>query len=234
MHLLTKRLTLPAAIVAALAFAAPASAVNLLVNGDFATNDLTGWTTTGAAGVVDASSGAAVFVGGGSPDGNLVQDFAAQTIAVTLSFEFVNGDPTGGDRATNFFLRGGVGGQINMRVRPGGDLQIFQSGGPSWQDIFPDGTAVNDGVTVNTLSLTVNDFGANFDYDVTVNGNTVTGLGFFQNLAPPEISGITFTNDFGATAFTIDNVSVDPIPEPSGALLLAMGALGLAVRRRKR
>ena len=230
---LTRRLTLSAAVLgSSIALASQASAVNILVNGDFATNDITGWTTTGAAGIVDASSGAAVFAGGGAPDGNLTQAFTPQVTPVTLYFEFVNSDPVGTDRATNFFFAG-AGGQINMRVRPGGDLQIFQSGGPSWQNIFPDGTATNDGSTVNTLSLTVNGVGGGWDYDVTVNGNTVTGLSFFQNATPTDIDRIVFTNDFGATAFTVDNVSVDAIPEPSGVMLLGLGALGLAARRRR-
>ena len=209
-------------------------AASLLTNGDFSTNDTTDWITTGAAGVVDASSGAAVFAGGGSPDGNLHQDFTPTTSSITLSFEFVNPDPAGADRATNLFF-GGTGGQINLRVRPGGDIQIFQSGGPSWQNILPDGTATNDGSTVNTLSLTVNDVGGSWDYDLTVNGNSATGLGFFQNAAPTDISRITFSNDFGSTGFTIDNVAVNtnPIPEPSGFLLCALAGLTFGARRRR-
>ena len=211
--------------------ATSAFSANLLVNGDFTSGE-TGWSDSNNVGTV--SSGVLSIAGGGSPDGNFSQAFAPQTGPTVVSFDFFTTNPGSGDRSMNIFLRESVGGgQINLRVITGGNVQIFQSGGPSWQTLSGlNGSVVTDGTTVNTFQLTFNAYGGSLDYDVTVNGSTETGVGFFQNTTLDDFSQFHFTNDFGATAFSADNVSVDPIPEPSAALLGLVALVGLLRRRR--
>ena len=217
------------ALGGALLLTAPSFAANILINGDFETGDLTGWTDPNGIGTVNA--GRLDIAGGASPDGFVQQTFAAQMVTTTVSAEFWTVNPA--DRSFNMFLRGSTSsGQINLRVVPGGNVQIFNSGS-TWETLANlNGSVVTDGTTANTITVTLNDYGASLDYDVTVNGATESGVGFFQNAAPANVSRIAFDNDFGTTGFSVDNVSVSPVPEPGSALLALLAGLGLLRRRR--
>ncbi len=208
---------------------APCFAANILINGDFGTGDLTGWTDTNGIGTVNA--GRLEIAGGGAPDGFVQQGFEPQVVATTISAEFWTVDP--GDRSFNMFLRqDATSAQINLRVVPGGNIQIFFSTAGSWQTLTNlNGSVVTDGTTANSITVTLNDYGAALNYDVTVNGATESGVGFFQNGPLSNVGRIAFDNDFGTTGYSVDNVSVSPVPEPGSALLALLGGLGLLRRR---
>ena len=88
-----------------------------------------------------------------------------------------------------------------------GDVQVYST---TWNTILTD--VVTFGTTeapsVNTLTLTINTLGAGLDYDVTVNGSTVSGLSYRQNQQIDDIAKIGFSSQFSPAAYTIDNVSV--------------------------
>ena len=78
------------------------------------------------------------------------------------------------------------------------------------------------------FSLTFNGFGTGFDYDLTVGGQTATGLSFWQNTALNNFDELTFVNEFSNTGYEIDNVVVSTVPEPSSAVLLMLSGLALS------
>jgi len=229
-----------------LVFGAPSGQASLLTNGDFETGDFTGWTDD-ASGASVTGSGAlegsfsASFPASG---GDLSQSFAPVTSPVTVSLLFTMGDPGGGgNRGFNLSLRdAGAGEQINLRVVDGsndgdGDVQIFDGqpggGGGSWQTV----SDLNDSVSfssTNDFSLTIHTFGGSFDYDVTINGQTASGLSFQQNDNSffAELDTLAFVNQFSQGGYVVDDVSVTAIPEPSGfALIGLLGGLAWWWRR---
>ena len=218
---------------------ASASAANVIVNGDFETGDFTGWTNTATA-TIDSTtpllgSHSALVpndVGAGAPQA-LLQAFAAQTDPVALSFTFSAADPGAGLGLQVYLGESAGGGQINLVIwdiggSSAGDVSIFDLNTGSFQTILTD--AVTFGAT-ESFSLTINDYGASFDYDLAVGSKSTTGLSFSQNNVLDDFDKVSFVNEFGNTGYEIDNVAV--VPEPSSAALLGLGGLALILRRRK-
>ncbi|NNC89467.1 MAG: hypothetical protein HKN82_13500 [Akkermansiaceae bacterium] len=229
---------------AALAAALPAADASL-VNGDFETGDLTSWSNSAGATVESTGALAGVYSlvlpGGAAPDGNVSQFITPLTTPATASLLFSMADPgADANRGFNMFLgSAGNSAQVNLRVVDlgndgDGDLQVFDSAS-SWQTIISD--AVVFGST-NSLSVSFTGYGASFGYDVAVNAASATGLSFYQNHATDftAFDQVLFTNDFGVTGFTVDNVAVESasaVPEAAEALVFLLGFLGLASHRRR-
>lgn len=221
--------------------AGSAQAANVIVNGDFETGTLTGWTQPGSQGGTTVS-GTAPLAGNFSAvqtrvTDRLVQSFTPITTVVTTSFLFNTINPTGaaGDRGLNVTLRDvdTDSATINLRLLANGNIEIFSTAlGNTWQPLLTNAATYG---TTTAFSLTINAFGTDFDYDVTVGSQTATGLSFLQGTATfDELDELSFVNSalFTDTSLKIDNVSVVPIPEPTAALLGSLGALLLLRRRR--
>ena len=197
-------------------------AISLITNGDFETGDESNWTDGAGASITSGSSALAGTYsllmpasGGGSPFSQSLEPTTERTPLQT-SFSFSMHDPGGADhRGLNAYWvesGGGGSGQINLRVVDidddgDGDVQVYST---TWNTILTD--VVTFGTTeapsVNTLTLTINTLGAGLDYDVTVNGSTVSGLSYRQNQQIDDIAKIGFSSQFSPAAYTIDNVSV--------------------------
>ena len=211
---------------------------NAVVNGDFETGDLTGWTINGTATTVSSTAPlAGIYSAVQTPaGGNAVhQTFTPFTVAATTSFIFSATDPGGaGDRSMNVYWRdtGGTS-TINLRlVDVGdngiGDVQIFD--GAAWQTVLASAVTFN---APTSLTLTMNSYGVGANYDLTVNANTANGLSYFQNGALANLSQLWFVNPSAAgSTFKFDNVEV--IPEPSTGALMGLVAVGAIFRRRLR
>lgn len=221
--------------------AAPANAVSV-TNGDFETGDFTGWSNGAGATIV---SGGAALAGsfsaelpGVSGGGAVAQSFTPTTEVVQTSFLFAMGDPGGSsNRGLNAFWRESAGsGQINLRVVDvdndgDGDVQVYDG---SWQTVLPDSVSFS---TTNSLSLRLNEYGGSANYDLNVNGDIAAGLSFFQNQVIDDFDEIQFSNQFGVSAFTVDNFTaaeVVAIPEPATGGLVLLSLVGLAFARRRR
>lgn len=223
-----------------------ASAANVIVNGDFETGNLSGWTQNGTGTTVSATNplagtSSAVQVQG--TGAQLFQSFTAITSTVTTSFIFSATDPGELDRSMNVGWRGtgypDTSGQINLRlVDVGdngiGDIQVFDSA--TWQTVLTDVVTFDSTPSLpsTTLSLTINSFGLGANYDLTVGASTATGITFFHGAALTDLEQLSFVNSSLAAGSSVkfDNVSVDAIPEPSAALLGSLGLLMLLRRRR--
>jgi len=222
-------------------FLVPTARGTLITNGDFETGNFTGW-NTGLSPNPAIVSGASALAGSHSAEmpssgnGFLFQNFGPVVGSYRTEFLFSMPDPGhGGNRALSVFWRSTESGQINLRVVDAGndgdgDVQVFDESS-GWQTVLTD--SVELGSTVNSLALTYNDFGTGANYDLTVNGNSNTGLSFFQNAAPNNLSRLDFSNVFSDGSYTIDNVSV-AVPEPSSALALVFLAGCTLLRRGRR
>lgn len=226
--------------LAGLALAAGSvSAANVIVNGDFETGDLTGWSLTGSGSTVSSTDPLAGLESAiQTPNGTskIEQSFTTFTTAATTSFIFSATDPGGsGDRSMNVtFGESGSDDQINLRLVDDGadgdgDIQAFSG---SWNTVLPD--AVTFGTTT-TFSLTINGYGGSFSYDLNVGGSTATGLTAVQGSALGDFNHLSFVNAQLASGSSVkfDNVLVDVVPEPSAAALLGLGGLALLRRRRR-
>lgn len=207
-------------------------AVSLVTNGDFETGDESNWTDGATASITNGSSALAGTYsllmpagGGGGPFSQSLNPTTERTPLQT-SFSFSLDDPGGAtDRGLNAYWvesGGGGAGQINLRVVDrdedgDGDVEIYDG---TWNLILAD--VVTFGTTadpsVNTLTLTINSLGAGLDYDVTVNGSTASGLSYKQNQQIDDVAKVEFSNQYGATAYTIDNVSMTT-REPQGSVI---------------
>ena len=111
-----------------------------------------------------------------------------------------------------------------------------------WQ--FPDGSHMGDylkfdiaytvgsgtiAVTLNdTMNLTVQSGFESWGY---TEGDPVP----LRNLAPQtQVDGLYFAGTRGGTWYSMDDIEMNIIPEPSTLLLAGLGALGLAAHRRRR
>jgi hypothetical protein len=233
----TKTTTL-AALAGLVITTASASAANVIVNGDFETGDLTGWTLGGSATSIDsttplAGSHSALQVNGG---GAIFQSFTAFTGAATTSFIFAASDPGGdGDRSMNVtFGESASTNQINLRLVDDnadgdGDVQAYNG---TWTTVLSNAVTFGD---TTTFSMTINDYGAGFSYDLNVGGNIASGLTDVQDGVLNDFDQLAFATASLASGstFEFDNVSVEAVPEPSTTALIGLGGLALILRRRK-
>ncbi len=227
------------AAFASFAFTAgSASAANMISNGDFETGDLTGWTVGGTGGTTINST--TPLAGAYSAlqvrhTGVLSQSFTAFTDAATTSFIFAASDPGGAsDRSMNVTFGGNGTNQINLRVVDldddgDGDVQAYNG---AWETVLTD--AVTFGSTT-TFALTINGYGANFNYDLNVGGNIVSGLTFVQDGVLTYFNNLRFVNSSLATGSTFEFDNVVVIPEPGTYALLAglTGLVFVMLRRRR-
>lgn len=183
----------------------------------------------------------------------LRQSFDETSPTWGISWDFASEDPGG---AGNRSMSGSIGygtGEIIFRVVDtdadgDGDFQVFQGGGPGWQDI----AALKDSVIfdpdVQLLPLTHSilisgDFtsasAAGRTYDVTITDSaggvkSATGLAFYNGTLPVQNSGvidIAFNTFIGPGDYVIDNVVIVPTPAALPAGLALLAAAGLRRRR---
>lgn len=165
----------------------------------------------------------------------LTQVFTAFTDAATTSFIFAASDPGGADaRSMNVTFGGNGNSQINLRVVDldddgDGDVQAFNG---AWTTVLTD--AVTFGSTT-TFALTINGYGAGFNYDLNVGGNIASGLTHVQDGVLNYFNKIRFVNSSLATGSTFEFDNVMVIPEPGTYALLAglTGLVFVMLRRRR-
>lgn len=217
------------------------SYANVVNNGDFETGDFTGWTVLSEGAVINSASPIAGSYDAGMIVGSfnrLQQGFGKIfTDSVTASFEFTMADPGGaGNRGLNFLVfdqADVTGNRWNMRIVDAdddgdGDVQIYSGG--SWAGVVGLESLV-DFSAVNSLRVTFNSYADTaLDYDLTVNGTTVTGLSGAQNAGFSGVGAIQFEGSSSSVGYHVDNVSV--IPEPATLGLFAFfGGATLFIRR---
>jgi len=212
--------------LASLCFTLPIQAENVLVNGGFETGDFAGW-KFGAAAVIDGETPLADSYSATLPNApnppmrarKLSQAFAGQTDPVTVEFTFAMADPE--VRGLQVMLAEGSGnGFVNLQVTDldndgDGDVQIYHSPSRRFETVLKD--AVSFGMS-QTLSLTFNRLGSGLNYDLSVGNKSVTGLAHYQNQVLDDLSELRFVNEYGNTAYEIDNVQVKVRPAPEHSL----------------
>lgn len=126
-------------------------------------------------------------------------------------------------------------------VVPDGNWYVYDY---TTNNSFTGANLVNTGIALTTgvtYSFVVNVNPAARNYTVTINGSDsssyVSGTLDFRNQSTTPTNTLAFgsvtneTND--TTAFSIDNISIDGVPEPSSiAVAGLLGAIGLVRRRR--
>jgi MYXO-CTERM domain-containing protein len=198
-----------------------------LVNGDFSTNNLNGWTVTGTA---SGASGAAAISSGGQ----ILQDFSATApdgladweASFQVSFGAVND-------AHRIRLEGDAGADmITMRIS-GTSVQAFNAG--TWANVVTGATFTANTPYIFTVSGT--NFGtASRAYSVSLTDTSLAAVGTstgnvsFFHATPNTQLFETFTFGASTGGIIVDNVSV--VPEPASALLGGLGLLALLRRRR--
>ncbi len=215
------------------------SRAQILVNGNFETGGFTGWTNTASATIdsvapLAGSYSAVLPVTPGTGGAHtLTQGFAPQTGRTTTQFIFSMPDPA--VRGLQFYLRDSSAlHQINLQVidlnNDGtGDVQIYNTPNSAFRTVLTDVVTFNQ---PTTLSLTIKGYGTSFNYDLTVGGQTVTGLSFYQFNKPTDLAEIDFVNQFQSSGFEVDNVSVTVVPEPATTGILAIGGIAILLARR--
>jgi len=240
---------------------------NVVLNGDFETNDPTadfptnwhnphraiehrGLTPTG----LDAPGTNAAYLPAALGQSN---GYIDQGVVVGPEWQFdmlFAAEAPPSNRSLNLLLRNdGNSGQINLRVVPGGDIQVYDSG---WHtlaagvvDFSVDGNADNDFedelddvLNVHSLRVVGNYRDSTPYYDVYLSDvNTAelrliaSNVSWFQTADPVAGLGpysVLFQTGISDADYVVDNVRLVNIPEPATFSLLALGALGLVRRRR--
>ncbi len=138
---------------------------------------------------------------------------------------------------------------VNMRI--GADNQLSVVGNNSWQNIgsltaIPTIDTGISGVwdgetpTINHLTILGHFNGSSPYYDVTLNGQTVTDLEFFQGPVPSGTDNFVRTvrlqSGYSDSNWLADNVTIAAVPEPTLLVswlgLVGVGLLGWMRRRR--
>lgn len=220
-----------------LALPAVSSAAYILTNGNFASNNTTGWTTTGT---VSATSGAAVLSAGAS----ILQDFSngagtatAENYDFQLDFTF---QVSASNQNQRIRIRDNSNANdiITLRLNSGTGVQAFSglaSGSLGWQSALAFTVANNTNyffrVTGVDLDLSSRSFTVGLSSD-GINYTTSSALTWFHSAAVgSDFETIVFESG-ASTTLTVDNVTV--VPEPGSAALAALATLGLVRRRRTR
>ena len=226
---------------ASFALATSASAANLIVNGDFGTGDFTGWsnTTSGGGTAFAVTSGAALSaVSNTMPafaGATLSQSFAAQT---DFAFSATIAQVALGNGGSRRDLNLSVGGLI-FKVDAGG---IFINTTGSWVSVLDDSSAVfTSAAGTYDWAITATGFdGTNsesLDIILSQGGSAVFTATNRTGIADTTgaVSDVDFSmgSNWGTSQYSVDNVSVTVVPEPSSAALLGLGGLALILRRRK-
>ena len=218
------------AITTFLATAATASAAISLTNGNFATNNTTGWNTTGT---VSAATGAAVLSAGAT----LSQDFSTGVTGTAENYDFQL-DFSFSVSANNINQRirirdnSNAGDIITLRLNATGTgIERFSG---TWGSALT-GITITPNTTYwfrvvgSDLDLAGRSYTLGFSTDGVSYVSTGPLTGFHSALVGSDFETVTFESGAG-TILTLDNVSV--VPEPSAALLGGLGLLALLRRRR--
>lgn len=231
-----------ALVVTAAAFASPAMAIVPIGAGSSFGIDADGWKFVDVPGVgnyVDVESGYPADVvyslTGGNPGG-----FISAKDPSNLTFFFAAPSKFLGDQS---LVYGGTL-QYDIKVNPATpewtgdpDVVLISQAGVLVYD-FGQSAAVNPGASFSTRTIPWTESGWRVG---TINGGAVTQQQFQQvvsNLSSLLVAGEFVASTGGPETFetaSLDNVMLTPVPEPSEALLMALGLAGvvLAARRRR-
>ncbi|MCK4565391.1 MAG: hypothetical protein KAU94_12040 [Verrucomicrobia bacterium] len=200
-------LTVVFAGMAMVASAATGDIVEWIVNGDFETGDLTGWNGTNDAAIINSTTPIDGSYSANVTNNWLWQEgFGIVSNTVTVNFDFSMEDPGGvDDRGLQFFV--GLN-KIYARVVDGpnlddgfGDIEFYD--GSAWVSVLTD--VVEFGIP-NALSITINGFGDDFDYDLVVNGVTNTGMSLLQIGAMNSLDYVGFRGIASAVRSGLENL----------------------------
>ncbi len=223
-----------------------------ITNGDFETGDLTGWNTLDWAGAVDLEIESTTPLAG-SHSATTTADATVRAITQDTgpftSFDYnmlFRIDDNTGSRAMDWSLGdtagGTAGGSTRFKVDFDGIFSIGING-----DIDGGWADLNGGPFLPTTGTTYrwNIVGSGYDgtssasFDVRIfEGATevFTSLAntFDTNVGNP-IQSVNFIRggNWVPGGYTVDDVSISGVPEPSSVALLAFGLVGLASRRRR-
>ena len=246
MNFTTKLLTAILFVVASISVS-PANA-ELVTNGDFeATPFHSGWTNTAATQGTGlfGSAQSAEFLSGAN--GRISQAFSSPARTFAVDFQFSPGT-VAGNRTLNMVLFNApnngtsqAGSALNLRSDDSGNLQLFDG---AWGTVSGGSGAFATGSEYR-IRLEANDFGPagtnTFDLfwsdaGSTALTNSATGLSNFQNV-PDNADGysaIAFLKSSTNGGYSIDNVVVTAVPEPSSVLLFGFAGLACTFRRRRK
>lgn len=233
-----------------------------LLNGNFEASPFdTSWTQNSgpsvfaASGIAPGSTQAALFSGIDTTTDGLYQDTASRLSAFTLSFWVRTDSVLDLDRSFNLVL-GSTAGNNALNLRLGGGANTPGSGatlqafaGGNWNDL-----STADFFSVNStyyfqLDVTglgtgdINDFSytvmwSDADPGSATTANSSGPVNFSQNTTHASSLGATlnrlnFNTDGDWNDYTLDDVSVAAVPEPSTFALAALGIAGLVIFRRR-
>ena len=235
----TMKITTLLTLGASFALASSASAA-LISNGDFA-NGFDDWSnaTSGGGTAFTIDSGAALSAVSNTlpafAGATLSQTFAAQTdFTFNATINQVALGSTGSRRDVNL----SVGGLI-FKVDGGG---IFINTTGSWVSVLDDSSAVftsaagtyDWAITATGLDGTNSE---SLDIILSQGGSAVFTATNRTTIADTTgaVSDVDFAmgSNWGTAQYSVDDVSVTAVPEPSSAALLGLGGLALILRRRK-
>lgn len=154
-----------------------------------------------------------------------------------LAFGFVQSTLTltgGQSRHSNPDSPGGIAGAngiawlLHRDVTTEDNIQAF--GGPNTSRRLYN-TNANNTSTISVVTTLDATSASNVLWSLSIDGSTVITAADLGSLSALNINGVGFSHDSGGNA-SFDNFELSSVPEPSAALLGAIGALALLRRRR--
>ena len=223
-----------------------------VINGDFETGDMTGWTSFSFGGQTNNLEIDSIFPIAGShsmtTDATSTIRSTTQAIGLYTSFVYsmdfrIDFDST--IREMDWSLGAGTGGEANGLLRFGVDvingirgIGINGAASGAWGTLN-DGTFSPISGTDYTWVVTGSDFdgtsSASYDVEIFEGATSVytSTNNTFTTETGDAIQSVNFTRggNWQGGGFTVDNITI--VPEPSSAALLGLGGLALILRRRK-
>ncbi|MGE9267942.1 MAG: hypothetical protein ACQKBY_07580 [Verrucomicrobiales bacterium] len=242
--------------LSALALASSAGAASLITNGSldaWSGGAPDGWAARDDVGLVQVSD-----LGGGSgsaaqltaTSGTGVGPHLEPTLSgsaadqLYLQFDFqqlTTGTDKAGGRLMNLTLRNASTSLFNIRVNHNGTdnglVEIYD--GSTWQNLGLNQTELIDQASVYQLSLDFDLTVGTYDLEIlnlsnSTSAASATGLNWFQSGGgTAAISEVRFERGRSVADWVVDNVTIDAVPEPTSAFLLAGSLLPLALKRRR-
>ena len=205
------RISVLCTALCALLASTTAGAAPMFVNGGFETGDFTGWTVGGNAVRGVATEGTPIT-------GTLITDNAVDAFtgnfAAFAKFQKTP-TPTTLTLEQTLDLEPGVSYSVTIH------REVFGTGDYRWTNTLRATVAISGGFQIgpNWSTITV------FSY-VAPPGQTATTIRF-------ELGGYA-TDTGGLAGFSIDDITIQQLPEPAGLTVLWVTAVGLLHRRRRR